>query len=325
MIALLLTCALAFDPEARISETRANPDWFTWLERAEVFRANNRAEDAATAYAQALQMARLSGPEDPATAIVLHNTGFFHHQAGRVAQAERLYSQAQKWFAAHQPEYLEPLVRVVTNLSVVYAETGRWSKAEAQIRPWINAQFDREGDGARLRGVLASVLARQGKYAEAEPLMESVRAAIEREPRSELQQESLALTISNQAALYQATGRGAMALENYDAALGILTRLPSRRPVALVRTWHEAAVALMAAEEDQKALSLYRRAVDLAEGKLGRSHPVLATVLPGYAKLLRKLHRGGEASRLERRAELIRQSYERENLLGHTVDVQSFR
>jgi hypothetical protein len=79
----------------------------------------------------------------------------------------------------------------------------------------------------------------------------------------------------------------------------------------------------MAAGKNQKAAAHYKKALDLAESKLQPSHPVLATMLPGYANLLRKLHRGAEAAKLERRAQQVRQSYEEENLLGHTVDIQS--
>jgi len=299
----------------------SNPDWLVWLDRAETLRLSNRAAEAESAYVRALQLARVTGPADPAVAIVLHNTGFFHHQAGRVAEAERFYAPAYRWFAAHQPEYLAPLIRAVTNLGVIYAETGRWAKAEEQLRPWLAAVPDHPGDQARLHGVFASVLARQGKFEEAEPIMLQVRALIEREPYSVLQQESLAQTISNLAALEHATGRTASALANYDAALDILSGLPMRYPIVLVRTLQEAA----ALQPHSRAQLYYQRALSLANAHLGADHPVLVNVLSGYAKLLRQMHRGGEAKKLERRAEAIRRRYRQENHLGHTVDVKAFR
>jgi tetratricopeptide (TPR) repeat protein len=284
-------------------------------------RLENRVVDAESAYAEALRSARQTHEDDPAMAVVLHNTAFFHHQAGRVGEAERLYLQAYRWFAAHQPEHLPSLVRVVTNLGVVYAETGRWAKAEAQIRPWLDAVPSRAGDAARLHGVFASVLARQGKFTEAEPLMAATRAAIEREPVSLLQQESLAQTLSNQAALYRATGRVTEATGNYQAALAILSSLTRPLPIVLVRTLHEAALV----QTDAVALAYYQRALKLADARLEAGHPLIATVCHGYANLLRKLHRAGEAKKLERRAQAIEDRYQHENLLGHTVDAHSFR
>lgn len=324
MIALLLSVLLAGEPDPRENAFRAAaPEWLVLLHHADALRLDNRTAEALKAYEHALRAARLTELDDPAVAIVLHNTGFFHHQAGRVLEAERLYNQSYQWFAAHQPEYAAPLVRVVTNLAVIYAETGRFAKAEARLRPWLAIAEERESDSARLRGVLASVLARQHKYDEAEPMMDAVRAAIEREPKSELQQESLALTISNLAAVYQATGRGPLALAAYDEALAILTALPNHRPVALVRTWHEAAMALMAADQNQRALAIYKKAIEVSGSRISPNHPLMATVLDGYAALLRKLGKGGEANKLERRAEAVRQRHEQENLLGHTIDVQS--
>ena len=302
-----------------------SPHWLDLLDQAESLRREHRATEAESAYALALQAARQEGRDAPATAIVLHNTGYFRHEAGRVVEAVRLYESAYRWVAAHQPQYVAPLVRIVTNLGVAYAELGQWTKAESLIRPWLGVTPPHEGDFARLRGLLASILAHERKYAEAEPLLASVREALARDPRSGLQQESLAQTISNQASLYAATGRMAEAMVGYEAALAILDELPGRSPVALVRTLHEAALVQIAAGHRENALQLYRRGLGLAEAGNVTDHPALATVFSGYANLLRKLHRGAEAKGFERRAREISQRYEKENLLGHTVDVKSFR
>ena len=310
---------------ASLDPKEPTSDWLAWLERAESLRLAHRGAEAETAYAQALRAARLAGPDDPATAIVLHNTGFFHHGEGRVREAIQLYSASHRWYAARQPEYLAYLVRVLTNLGVAYAELGQWSKAEALIRPWLGITPAYEGDLARLRGLFASILARQRKYTEAEPLLAAVRAALEREPRSALQQESLAQTISNQAALYQATDRSTASLASYETALAILTALDSRVPITLVRTLYEASLAWIAAGRQDRAIEFYAQAVTVAESAKIAEHPAVATVMSGYAGLLRKLHRKTEAKGFERHAQQIWQRYERENLLGYTVDAQSFR
>lgn len=303
----------------------ATPAWLAWLEEAEQWRRAGRIEEADRAYGRALKEARLEAAEDPALAIVVHNTGFFYHQRGRWADAERYYGQSFRWFAAHQPQYSSSVVRVVTNLAVIYSETGRWDKAEKHLRPWLQTEAASPGDGARMRGVYASVLARLGRYAEAAPLMAEARELLAKEAPSDLQQESLALAISNQAALFLATGEVAKSLTNYREALAMLEKLPNGYPITKVKTLHEAAAAFAEAGERETATKYYRRALELGGTRLGPEHPLLAGVLRDYASLLRRTGHGGEAKKFAKKADVIRDKHERANYVDLTVDAKSLR
>ncbi len=321
ILAMWAVIALAsIDPKGE-----ATPPWLAWLEEAEHWRRAGSIAEAERAYGRALKEARLEKAEDPAMAIVVHNTGFFYHQLGRLADAERYYGQSFRWFAAHQPEYSSSVVRVVMNLAVIYSETGRWDKAEKHLRPWLQAEVASPGDGARMRGVYASVLARLGRYAEAAPLMAEARELLAKEAPSDLQQESFALAISNQAALFLATGEVAKSLANYREALAVLEKLPNGYPTTKVKTLHEAAAAFAEAGEPETAAKYYRRALDLGGARLGQEHPLLAGVLRDYASLLRRTGHGAEAKKLEKRSDVIREKHERANYLGLTVDAKSLR
>lgn len=303
-----------------------DPAWLVTLDRAEELRRAQRFDEAEPAYTQALQEARREDANDPAVAMVLNNTGFFLHQAGRTAEAERRYVSAYRWLFAHRAQYPAVIVRTVTNLGSLYAETGQMSKAESLLKQWVDSpELPDPADVARLRSALATVLVRLRKYAEAEPLFAAARTTLERGPSGDLQQESLALVIGNQAALYQETGRVAAAIESYDRALEILTALPGLFPISLVHTLMGAASTRLLNGQSTEALSLYRRALEIGDAKLGPDHPLLAAVHGHFAALLRQLSQRAEAKQHERRAQAIRRRSEQTNGAGYTVDVHALQ
>ena len=58
--------------------------------------------------------------------------------------------------------------------------------------------------------------------------------------------------------------------------------------------------------KNAEAESLYKKALELAEGGLGPSNPVLATVLDKYADLLKKMKRDADAAQMEGLAKDVR-------------------
>ncbi|MBY0505549.1 MAG: tetratricopeptide repeat protein [Bryobacteraceae bacterium] len=305
--------------------TLNEPAWLVWLDRAEALRRSGDPQVEA-AYAEALRAARAEPAESPAVAFVMHNTGFFLQRSGRSAEAERLYLAAHRWFAAHQPEYRSSLIRQVTNLAALYAESGRWYKVSDLLQPWAQVRdATYAGDLARLRGVYATALAEQRKFAVAEPMLVEVVSTLTQEAPSEIQQESLGLNLGNLASLYHATHRLPEALTAFQEALKVLDALAPRGALTLAATLCDAAGALEATQRVDDAIIYYQRALDIADARIDHGHPFIANLCLRYAKLLRKLHRREEAREEERRAQAILDRYDKENLPGATVDVRSFR
>jgi len=69
----------------------------------------------------------------------------------------------------------------------------------------------------------------------------------------------------------------------------------------------------------------FKKALGIATAVLPPSHPHLASYMTSYAQLLRRLGRKDEARRLEEAASRSREAYQRENMVGYTVDVEGMR
>ncbi len=123
----------------------------------------------------------------------------------------------------------------------------------------------------------------------------------------------------------EAMRRAQEALPFYQEALALLEPLADRAPLTLSRTLHESAIALAKAGHRDTSLAQFQRALTLATNYLAPSHRFLATLHRDYAQLLRQLHRRREAKQEENVAKAIWEKHAKENLLGHTVDVRSFR
>jgi hypothetical protein len=70
---------------------------------------------------------------------------------------------------------------------------------------------------------------------------------------------------------------------------------------------------------------LFRRAVAIAEERLGPQHPTYSDVLLSYAAFLRATGHTREANVLEARSKSVRQENARRDGVGLTVDVSAFR
>ena len=99
--------------------------------------------------------------------------------------------------------------------------------------------------------------------------------------------------------------------------------LPRLSPAFLAVALADYAKAVRATGDGATAENLYRRAIHVAEARVGQSHPVLGTVQQGYAELMRDSGRKSEARKLLTAARRIQEKWERENLIWLTVEVTS--
>jgi tetratricopeptide (TPR) repeat protein len=75
----------------------------------------------------------------------------------------------------------------------------------------------------------------------------------------------------------------------------------------------------------QDAEPIFLRALKVGEQSLGPAHPDVITTLADYAALLRKLHRKGEARKLEARVRDLRATSARDNPASLEVDWRDLR
>lgn len=120
------------------------------------------------------------GKEHPAVATTLNNLGQLYHATGRYTQANDAYLRAQaidrKRLGPDHPESIDTLV----NLASLYADTGRTALARETIEEALEAVGRRKGDaGIQAMAVMAELLRRQGRDADAQAVLWKAIAAAE--------------------------------------------------------------------------------------------------------------------------------------------------
>lgn len=145
-----------------------------------------------------------------------------------------------------------------------------------------------------------------GKYAESESYF--VKAIALAEPRKDTVNEyNTAWFKKGYALLLFAQGKSALGEEMFRKAVDQLrTSKRLRREADISTSWHELAMLFATKGKYTEAASLFKQAIELREKVLGPDHPNLAASLEGYAAVLIKLGRAGEATPLEQRAQTIR-------------------
>lgn len=115
---------------------------------------------------------QLYGPRDPRIAKWLVFLGLFAHQQGRLADAEAWYTQARAIQTTGGSRV--DLAMVEMNLAFVYLSQHRLSRCEQQAKRVIELSEKTAGMEAPLTGsldALAQVAEEQGRFADAEPLL----------------------------------------------------------------------------------------------------------------------------------------------------------
>ena len=206
------------------------------------------------------------------------------------------------------------LPATLSNLAMVYRDTGEPSKAEPLMRRAL-ALADGPLEVARLWNNLAGVYETEGRYPESEELYRKSLQARERLLGSEHRDtisslHHLASVIAWQGRYTDAEPLLRRALEIGGSNAAILDDL-----------------GFVAAHTGrvEEAERCYRTAVESIERERGERSRDLLPALANYTALLRDLGRKREAARLEARARDIRAEDMRTNALGLTLDLKTRR
>lgn len=118
-------------------------------------------------------------------------------------------------------------------------------------------------------------------------------------------QERLAKSLNNLAALYHLQGKYQMAEDVYDTCLDIKLALYGEEHLETAVNLHNMAALQCARKRWEKAEILYKRAMEIREKLLGDRHQDLIPILKNYSIMLRKVMRVDEAVVLEERITAI--------------------
>lgn len=144
----------------------------------------------------------------------------------------------------------------------------------------------------------------QGKYAEAEPLLE--RALEIRERTLGPEHPGVGTILNNLAEVYRSQGNYGEAEPLYRRAIEIDEKAQGPEHPSVAVDLNNLAVLYRGMGRYAEAESLYRRALTIWEKALGPNHTEVAGALENYARLLRLMGRGDEAEKFETRARAIR-------------------
>ncbi|MCX7602434.1 MAG: tetratricopeptide repeat protein [Bryobacteraceae bacterium] len=254
--------------------------------------------------------------------VARYNLGRLMERSGRLREACGEFLAALRLLES-VPGIDPPLaVRVMNGLAAVRLPMGELAKAKEVIRRALGSGLSAApSDRASLLGMLGVILARRGRFAEAESMLREA-AALGLGAGEAESLESGAVALANLASLQARAGRYAEAIQTGRSALALLEQLPDPFPAVLAATLANHAEALAHAGDAPGAEQCFRRAARVAEEKLGAAHAVLADVLGRWAAFLRRAGRKEEARPLAAAARRIEAQWRRDNLAGHTVDWQ---
>jgi tetratricopeptide (TPR) repeat protein len=303
----------------------AKQRWLDQLNHAVRLSEQNKHDAAGEAFTAALQRAEDSGAGEPALALTLGQLAAHQQQIGNLLEAERNYIRALQIFERNCGKDRHDIAQTAIGLAGIYIQTGQLSRAEDLLSETLAepAGFS-DLDIADIEANLAAVLVEQRRFDEAEPIFGRCVAVFEKEQGDEFFQRTVT-ALSNLGGVYMQTKRLPEADQSFRRAIQMLQRM--RRPPAelLAKTVGNAAMLAMLQGSDEEADVLFTNAIDGCKRNLGPEHHILGQLLTGYAQHLRHTGRKADAKRAEKTAAAILEKFNRNNLTGHTVDLQVLR
>jgi tetratricopeptide (TPR) repeat protein len=262
----------------------------------------------------------------PCSILSLNSLARVDDDLGRFSEAERLYRRALTMLKNGDHAAGTSYAVILSNLGALYVEIGEIATGEAMLRESL-AMYARlvPADDLRVaatRNGLAEALMREGKYREAEQLVEQALLTLDKEsqPRS-----MLAVTLSNLAVIRRMQGRDYEAVPLLERSLKIFESEYGRDHPALLRGLNNLATAYAFTRRRKEADATFRRALALAEQHLGTNNPTYGSVLTNYAEFLHMNGRKAEAKTLAAQAKEVLRDSARRNGLGTTVDASALR
>lgn len=270
-----------------------------------------RYAEAEAAAGRARSIARESlGANHPSYAAALVNLGAIYWSMARFEEAEKLTAEGveilRRALGPNHPRLAEP----ISNLATLFWSRSDLDRAEQQFRQSLDILYAAVGpthdNTGNMHNNLGSLYWSQKRYAEAEREFKKA-FEINRIVFGSRSHPDIARTESNRGVLRKDQGLFGESLPFFRRAIEIYSRFFGERGhehIAVARNnLGEALLHLGRYEEAEEEIE---ESLIIAESRLGKAHPNVATVLETYARLLRALGQNAEAAVMEERAKRIR-------------------
>ncbi len=320
----LLTAAIAI-----LTSVAGFPQTDDWRQRMSEGAAAQNAGDYARAvasYRAATEIAERFDRLDSRRMVAWNAVATIYDALGQFAEAEAAYRRALKWAAESTGKAGPEYALVLGNLGSWYVETGQRATGEKLLREAL-AIYSAADPPNKLRiavaqNGLAEVLCVARKYKEADPLLISAIAVLEKDPRA---WGETALAKNNLGVVRFLEGNMEEAQRLFLQALAMVEQRWGTDHPILVRILSNLASLEYRTGRHEEAGQRLRRALDIAERRLGPEHPSYAALLANYAAFLRREGDKSRAKVLQAQSTQILKDNSRRNGLGAVVDVNSLR
>jgi tetratricopeptide (TPR) repeat protein len=321
LIAGILAAGLtahARDPKPVDVTVYVNGDeWQSLILQASNLRQAGRLAEAASVYQEAVRVAGQPGQDATRAALTRNGLGMLYDELGRFAEAEHEYRHSLALLEHAGALGTTDHARVLPNLAAHYVDLGRMAEAEKLLRKSIaifTSLVPKSDPGlAVARRFLAVVMMQTGRYQEAEALLLQAVDALEKQPT---QAWSLGTALGDLGQLRRYQARNQEAAELFRKALAILDRAVSPDHPHLLPLLNSLAFVENAMGRRDEAGALHRRALTIAEARLG-------TV--DYAVFVRECGEKSRAKKLEAEGRAVLREFARANGIGLTVDASVLR
>jgi len=248
-----------------------------------------------------------------------------HDALGSFADAEADYRRALKSAADSTGKSGGEYALVLGNLGSVLVETGQTKAGEKLLRAAlaIHSAADPPDElrVAIAQNGLAEALSMTGKFQEAERLLTAAIDVLSRHP---VASGEFSMALNNLGVARFHLGRPEEARQLLHQAAARMEQLAPDHPL-LARTLNNLATVAARTGRRDEAGEFFRRAVDVAEKRLGTDHPAYAALLANYAAFLRMDGDKSQAKVLEAKSSQILKDSNRRNGIGAVIDVNSLK
>ena len=229
-------------------------------------RVQHRFDEAERCLQRALALGEVYRNElSPPEAVgLLCDLGSVYREAGRLAESEATYRRARTAIETKLRQDHPEAATLYHQLALLEQKRGRHEAGEAYARQALEIRLAAEGPDYQVVGdgaALGSLLAAQGRYEEAEPLLRLALDSFEAAAGPE--SFDVACVAERLGSLLAATGRPDEAMALYRKALMIKERMFGNSHSALTTTMHNLAVVCEGNGHVDEARALWARAMTL--------------------------------------------------------------
>jgi tetratricopeptide (TPR) repeat protein len=246
-------------------------------------------------------------PQDPlCTGLILANLAAIRTMQGKYAEAETLAQRSLGLLEEHYAKDSPALLRPLHVLAASRLEQGKVAKAREAFQRMRVLRLDRPMDTALFHDIAGSLLEAEGKPWEAAPeYLAGIRALDDSGHGDTAYAGTLLQALASS---YLQQERLDDARRFLDCARDVFLHAKDAVPMDFIKFFTIRAGLYFLQHQWQKAEQDLRQALSMADQESRIEPSTHASLLAGYARVLRKNRHAAEARQVEKRVESLRQS-----------------